>query len=181
MNLEDVAAELDNDRGIRRLWWAVIVVFALGMAACIAKGADRPPDPKLRAQRFPGFGEVALKVDDKEFCALHAADPATRGRGLMQQRDLAGYDAMVFSFDEDSTSTFYMFNTPLPLSIAWFDARGRYVSSADMKPCTQGAPEACLRYHASAAYRYAIEVPKGKLDELGIRTGSRIRVGGRCT
>ena len=89
--------------------------------------------------------------------------------GLMGRSDLSGYDAMVFRFSALTKTPFYMLNTPLPLSIAWFDSAGRFVSSADMAPCL-GRTD-CPTYAAAAAYRYALEVNQGFFEERGVKVG----------
>jgi uncharacterized membrane protein (UPF0127 family) len=68
--------------------------------------------------------------------------------------------------------SFYMRNTPMPLSIAFLDGGGGVVSTADMTPCDDVA--GCPLYHAAAPYRAAIEVPIGGLAALGIETGSTV-------
>ena len=189
MNFEDVAAELESDRGVRWMWWVIGIVFALSLAACLAKGADRPADPVVRnASRFSGFGEIAFRVQPTEgkglpatteFCAIHAPTAETRARGLMEQRDLGGYDGMIFEYEQDVSAQFYMKNTLIPLSIAWFRADGSFVSTTDMEPCT--TQENCPLYAAKSPYRYALEVPKGGLGRLGIGPDSVLEVGGRCS
>ncbi len=87
--------------------------------------------------------------------------------------DMGGADGMVFLFGEPSTSAFWMRDTPMPLSIAFFDAAGAFVSAADMAPCLDGTREDCPRYQAGGPYASAIEVPQGGLDELLIGPGSR--------
>jgi uncharacterized membrane protein (UPF0127 family) len=96
----------------------------------------------------------------------------------MGRKDLGGYDGMIFVFQEDTTGSFYMLNTPLPLSIAWFDSSGQFVSATDMEPCLTG-PD-CPLYSAVRPYRFALEVPKGGLAGLGIGPGSTIEIGGQC-
>jgi hypothetical protein len=71
-----------------------------------------------------------------------------------------------------------MKDTLIPLSIAWFDAAGRYVSETDMTPC--GSATICPLYHAAAPYTVAVEVAKGGLGHLGIGAGSSLTVGGSC-
>jgi uncharacterized membrane protein (UPF0127 family) len=184
MNLEQAAARIDSERGLHWLWAGVWILFALAMGACIAKGADRPADPTLQdSSRVAPFAEVAFSIDPadgdaRDYCALLADSDELRGQGLMGRNDLAGYDAMVFTWDSDVETGFYMLNTPLPLSIAWFDSQGVFVSAADMEPCI-GQTE-CPDYFATRAYRTAVEVPKGGLGSLGAGAGSRISVGGSC-
>ena len=163
------------------LWWVIAIVGVLGVLALLTVGANTPPDPTLGG--LPGFGEVALQVTPAggtatQYCAVLADTDEQRAKGLMGQRDLAGYDAMVFQFAADTTGPFYMRNVPVGLSIAWFGADGTFVSSADMAPC--GDKDGCPNYTATAPYRYAIEVLQGGLGELGIREGSTITVGGAC-
>lgn len=112
------------------------------------------------------------------FCALLAETAAQQARGLMGRRDLAGYDAMVFPFPDDTTAQFYMRNVPVTLSIAWFAADGRYVSSTDMAPCAD--QDGCPLYSAAGPYRYALEVLGGGLGALGIGDGATLSVGGAC-
>jgi len=83
---------------------------------------------------------------------------------------------MAFVYDEPSTGQFWMRDTPLPLSIAFFAADGRFVSAADMDPCLTGPAANCARYSARAPYVTAIEVPQGGLADLGIRRGSRLEL-----
>ena len=65
----------------------------------------------------------------------------------------------------------------VPLSIAWFGADGAFVDRADMEPCPTGAT--CPTFAPSGAYRYAVEVPLGALDGLGLADGSTVALGAR--
>lgn len=96
----------------------------------------------------------------------------------MNRTDLAGYDGMLFQFGQPTTVEFYMKNTLIPLSIAWFDASGHFVSSTDMTPCR--TQDNCQLYAAVSAYTDALEVSEGGLGRLGIGTGSSLTVGGGC-
>ncbi|MDQ3680707.1 MAG: DUF192 domain-containing protein [Actinomycetota bacterium] len=184
----DAATDLLATRwGLRLLRWAVIVLMACALAACVATGANRPADPRLEGQsRVPGFGEVAFRVipspgsgmNAGQYCGLLAETEAQVQRGLMGRRDLAGYDGMVFRFSGDSSSSFYMLNVPVPLTVAWFDAKGRFVSSADMEPCVDR--EDCPLYPPARPYRLALEVMSGGLGRLGVGPGSVMEVGGAC-
>jgi uncharacterized membrane protein (UPF0127 family) len=184
MNLEAVAGELGTDRGLRWLWIGIWVLFALAMGACMSNGADGPDDPVLQdSSRVPGFAEVGFTVDPpsgaaSKHCALLADTQQTRNQGLMNRQDLAGYDGMVFTFEQTTEAQFHMLNTLIPLSIAFFDANGDFVSALDMLPCIQGTE--CENYAATGPYKTAIEVTQGGLPNLGIGPGSSISVGGPC-
>ncbi len=164
----------------------MVALLAASVAAWVANGANRPADPRLASgSRVAGFGEVAFRVrpaaasgaSSGEYCALLAETEAQRARGLMGRRDLAGYDGMVFRFSQDATGTFWMEDVPIPLTVAWFDSSGRFISAADMVPCPDGR---CRSYRPPRPYRFALEVPGGGLDRLGVGPGSVIDVGGAC-
>lgn len=132
---------------------------------------------------FQSFEEVRFVVTgadgkDHEYCALLADTEPLREQGLMGRTDLGGYDAMLFGWDVDTTSAFWMRTVPVWLSIAWFDKSGTHVGQLDMAPC--GDSDSCPRYGAAAAYRWAMETMRGGLDRLGVRPGAMLRVGGRC-
>ncbi|HEX2850592.1 MAG TPA: DUF192 domain-containing protein [Acidimicrobiales bacterium] len=173
------------DRRLPALRWIVALLLVLGMASCVGKGANGVADPKLQESRLPGFGEIGIRVEPgaaraaADWCALLAATDAQRARGLMQVTDLKGYAGMLFRFATDSQGGFWMKDTPMPLSIAFFAADGSFVSATDMDPCV-GKGDSCPVYSAAGAYRYALEVPKGQLPSLGVGPGSRLAVRGPC-
>jgi hypothetical protein len=153
-----------------------------GAPAANGAGLDEPPG---EAERTPlgDFTEGALAVttpggETTGWCVLLALTLAQRQQGLMEVTDLGGYDGMVFAFPEDSETGFWMMNTVMPLSIAWFEADGDLVSTADMEPCTSQTD--CPTYPPTGSYRFALEVPQGGLDRLGVEEGSTISLGGEC-
>ena len=165
------------------------VVLVAGLCAFVLRGADEPADPRVVTEpRRPlaGFAEAPIRVTRPsgsflEWCALLAASAEARAQGMMGQTDLRGYDAMVFQFEEPSDGAFYMYDTPIPLSIAWFDPEGNYISQADMPPCETADPGACPLFRAPRRYTLAVEVPRGGLARLGIEPGSTLTLpGGAC-
>ena len=174
------------DPRVKLLKWAITVLVVMQLGACVAKGANNPDDPRPVEARIPGFGEIAFTMTDgagglpttTELCALLAATQEQRARGLMTVTDMQGYSAMVFRFPSDTAGAFYMRNTPMPLSIAWFRADGTFVSAADMAPCEDR--DGCPTYAPGGPYRYAVEVPQGQLGQVGITTTSVLSLGGGC-
>ena len=128
-----------------------------------------------------GFSEVAVTVTDAQgktcdVCLLAATTEAQRERGLMEVTDpaLGGYEGMLFEFPDDQSGSFWMRDTPMPLSIAYFDRNGKVVSITDMAPCAD--KPSCPSYPAGGAFRYALEVPKGELGRVLVAKGSRITI-----
>lgn len=180
--------EVPRPRLIR--WTVTAVVLIVGLVVLV-QGANRPADPILQDQaRVPvaEFGQVSYQVSGGSEpepgsagwrCALLAETPEQQQRGLMGRTDLAGHDGMLFRFPTDTSTSFFMKDTLIPLSIAFFDATGRFVSSADMPPC--GDQPECPTYSARGRFRYALEVPEGDLPRLGIGSGARIDLRDGCT
>ncbi len=181
----------------------LVAAAALVLAGCSSSGSRAPgatagstaPPPASTAspttpttapQPPQGFTAVTLVVTAADgttsrWCVWLADTELLRQRGLMGVTDpeLGGLAGMLFRFDQDSTDRFWMRDTPLALSIAWYDASGRFVSSTDMAPCP-GDAATCPTYGATGPYRDAIEVPQGQLGASGLVQGSTISVGDRC-
>jgi uncharacterized protein len=114
-----------------------------------------------------------------EVCLWAALTADQHARGLMGVTDLSGADGMVFRFGGETTSPFWMRDTPTPLSVAFFGADGMFVSAVDMTPCVDGPAAACARYAAAGPYTDAVEVALGTLPGLLMTPGSRLEVLGR--
>jgi uncharacterized membrane protein (UPF0127 family) len=160
-----------------------VLAGGLVLAFALADRDDERDGEQVERIPFGDFGEVGLTVETDEGstilgCLLAAVTTEQRQRGLMEVTDLQGYDGMAFVYDADTNGGFYMRNTPMPLSIAWVSDDGTVVDTADMEPCADRSD--CPTYPSSRAYRVAIEVPQGELDELGIVEGSTVTVGGDC-
>ena len=125
---------------------------------------------------FDGFGAAEIVIVNGEgshrSCVLTADTRRQQERGLMGQGDLDDYAGMVFRFSVEQEQAFWMRNTSIPLSIAFFDARGAFVSAADMEPC--GDRDDCPVYRSGGAASFALEVPKGRLAAVGATPGSRL-------
>ncbi len=133
-----------------------------------------------------GFTTVSALVTsaDGETCTVClwlAVSSDERSRGLKGVTDLGDAAGMAFVFDGPSDGAFVMIDTPTPLSIAWFDADGGFVSALDMEPCTEARSSDCARYRADAPYTLAVEMFQGELDVVGIGPGSTIELlAGSC-
>ncbi len=126
-------------------------------------------------QGFEQRAATATKDDGTvcELCLWVAATGDQRALGLMYVTDLGGPDGMVFRYDAPTTAAFWMKNTVMPLSIAFYDAAGAFLDAFDMAPCTA---DPCVTYPTPSNFVDAIEVPQGMLAELGLVPGSVLAV-----
>ncbi len=115
-------------------------------------------------------GRVRLTVGGEQFDVELAVTPEQRRQGLMFRERLGEREGMLFVFDDEQTVSFWMRDTPLPLSIAFIDARGVIVHVADMEPYSEAPVPS--RYPV----RYALEVNKGALERAGIEVGDLVEL-----
>jgi len=101
---------------------------------------------------------------------IFIADTAVRRqRGLMYATGLPARAAMLFVFDQPTVhSGFWNNNVPIDLHVAFLDADGRI-----MEFVTLEARSREVRRPAQP-YRYALEMPAGRYEELGIKVGDRL-------
>jgi hypothetical protein len=108
---------------------------------------------------------IPLTIAGHQLQAELATTPEQRSRGLMFREDLPENGGMLFVFPQTRQVSFWMKNTPLPLSIAFLDADKRILNIVDMEPFDETS-------HPSAGpARYALEVHQGWFAERGIEAG----------
>jgi uncharacterized membrane protein (UPF0127 family) len=135
-----------------------------------ASGAEPSGFSTVRAVITEADGDVC------EVCLWLADEAEERARGLMGVTDLGDAVGMVFRFDEPTLGPFYMFQTPTPLSIAWFAPDGAHVGTAEMAPCLDTPAGECPLYGPDREYDLAVEVFSGGLEALGLGPGSRLEL-----
>ena len=129
-----------------------------------------------------GFASVVVRVTDPsgevcEPCMWLATTREERASGLMGVTSLGGLDGMAFAYSDAAVRRFWMKDTLLPLSIAFVDATGTVVDTADMDPCTA---DPCPNFGPEIPFTLALEVPQGRLDDLGLVPGSTVELAGAC-
>lgn len=97
-----------------------------------------------------------------------ADTPHSREHGLMRRTRLCADCGMVFVYEQAAQLSFWMKDTPLPLSIAFINADGRILNIAEMLAAT-------TNLHASlGTARYALEMNSGWFARHGIVPGVRV-------
>lgn len=140
----------------RRLTRALAGPLAVLLLAC----SGGVPGARLEVQ--------PLVVGNERITAELAWTPEDRRRGLMHRESMPEDHGMLFIFPEEKMLSFWMKNTPLPLSIAFADAGGRIVSIADLEPNSETVVSS--RKPAS----YALEMNRGWFARHGVLTGDSI-------
>lgn len=93
-----------------------------------------------------------------------------RKQGLMRQRSL-GYDrGMLFIFDEVSTGSMWMKNTPLPLDIIFVAPDSQIINIA-----RRTTPLSEEEITPAAPRKFVVEVRAGFADRFGLTDSARVR------
>lgn len=165
----------------------ITLVALLALAACSGAGdaavaptstTSAPPTTTVAGVPPDGYRAVqaAVTAADGEVCELCvwlAETADQRSRGLMYATTLQPAQAMAFVYPRPTTSSFWMRNTSLPLSIAFYDAAGAFMDSFDMAPCTSVA---CPSYPTPRQFSVAVETYAGDLPQLLMVPGSTLEL-----
>jgi hypothetical protein len=132
---------------------AVLVLAALALAACL--------------RTLP---TIPVEIAGVEFRVEVARSESEKARGLMHRRVLGERRGMIFVYDADEHLSFWMKNTKVPLTLAFLARDGEILQVEELKPLSL-RPATSLR-----AARYALELPAGSLQRLGVAPGDRVRL-----
>ena len=135
--------------------FSVIFMFLM-FSSCSSSNLDKKT---IKIQKQDGtFVSVIAEIADTE---------ESRTYGFMNRKKIPDGTGMLFVFDYDQVLSFWMKNTPTALSIAYITSDGYIKDIFDMKPFS-------LSSVVSTGYvRYALEVPKGWFDKVGIKKGDK--------
>ena len=91
-----------------------------------------------------------------------------RNHGFMERKNIPDGTGMIFIFDKEQILSFWMKNTPHPLSIAYIDSRGKIRNIYDMTPYS------LTPIKSTSSCRYALEVPQGWYKANNVQVGDII-------
>lgn len=128
-------------------------VTTIAFASCTKK----LPTKKIFIQKANGE-KIALT------CEI-ADDNDEREKGFMFRKKIPHGTGMLFVFQKDELLSFWMKNTPTPLSIAFADSHFVIRDIFDMNAFSTDSVQSSVRC------RYALEVPQGYFKSVGIQLG----------
>ncbi|MCQ2240668.1 DUF192 domain-containing protein [Treponema sp.] len=99
-----------------------------------------------------------------------AVKPEERNYGFMNRKNIPAGTGMLFVFETEQQLSFWMKNTPHPLSIAYIAKNGTVRDIFDMKPYSLSS------ILSTGSVKYALEVPKGWFEANGIKSGDKVKI-----
>jgi uncharacterized membrane protein (UPF0127 family) len=123
-----------------------------------------------KTKKLPVQDVKIIRQDGSEFIvkAEIAIKPEDRNHGFMERKNIPDGTGMLFIFERDQTLSFWMKNTPHPLSIAYIDSKGKIRNIFDMNPYSTDS------IISTVSVRYALEVPQGWYKKNGITEGDTV-------
>jgi uncharacterized membrane protein (UPF0127 family) len=111
---------------------------------------------------------ITVSINKHIFMVEVASTHEQRAKGLMFRKTLKENHGMLFMFPADQFLSFYMKNTYVPLSLAYISSDGKIIQIEDLKPLDE------TPVYSKAQARYALELPRGTFESLGIHTGDTV-------
>ncbi len=151
----------------RTLAVVCLALIGVGTAGC---GPSEPNE-------LEKLGMVTMSIKGQRFKLWIADEPDEQLKGLMfvtadQMKPLpSGTErGMLFVFNRDHTSSFWMKNTIIPLDIAYIAADGRVVKTYTMAPLDDRPNQ----YPPGEPYRFVVEVRGDRFGKLGLVAGDSL-------
>ncbi len=141
--------------GVRALLFAAASLFFLSCAG------ELPMEVQTLTLKRADGSTVSVRAEI-------ASTPAQQSRGFMKRKRIPDGTGMLFVFAKDEVLSFWMMNTPHPLSIAYIDSSGRIRDIYDMTPFSLAPVK------STVSVRYALEVPQGWFDRVNIKIGDTL-------
>lgn len=166
---------------------AALLAISIIAVAC-ATNADEYPEPVfIESQDCDDLNHGLLPVTDLTLSTdgldipiqVEIADvPSEREQGFMCRESIPPGTGMLFIYNADRDSGFWMYNTYVPIDILHIDSFGRVVDKIEMSPCPRNgaddddwrvmcATESAI-YTPMRSWRYALELPAGWLADEGV-------------
>jgi uncharacterized membrane protein (UPF0127 family) len=152
----------------------LLLVFSL-QAAWGAETADAAVASKAAAElhlpvaNASDGAQIAMRVGNRRIKAEVASTAQSREQGLMQRTILCEDCGMLFVFEKADKYSFWMQDTPLPLSVAFIDATGEITNIEEM------APDTTVLHDSQGKALFALEMNGGWFSRNGITPYAKVR------
>jgi uncharacterized membrane protein (UPF0127 family) len=119
----------------------------------------------------PKFKKSQIKIKNKTLQIELAETQEQHSYGLMNREKLPENTGMLFVFDAEEQRFFWMKNTFINLSIAYFDKNKKIIDIQDMKAATSSLDEILPSNPSKGKAKYALEVNQGWFEKNNIKVG----------
>ena len=147
----------------------VAILGFVTITSCDSKSSQNNRPEETIEIEFIKDGDLSLRNNDSIIKNIEievANTESKRQIGLMNRSQMEENRGMLFMFDQDNSTGFWMKDTRIPLDIIFVGADSTVINvQKNAKPYDR------TNYPAAAPYRYALEVNGGSADKWGIKEG----------
>ena len=149
----------------------LLALGAFGPAACRPLSPS-PPAPDLTVETI----RIASATDTFAARVEVASNPRQRRIGLSRRTVLNDDAGMLFLFEGEQprATSFWMFRTRIPLSIAFLDSASVIREIREMRPCRSPLSLLCPSYRSAVPFHAALEMPGGYFARRGLGVDDRV-------
>jgi len=122
------------------------------------------------------FQKKKIQIKNLKITVEVAQSESEHARGLMFRSKLEKNTGMLFIFEDERPRSFWMKNTFIPLTIAYFDKDKKLIETLDMEPVKSEMDQAPRVYPSSLPAQYALEMPRGWFKKNNIKVGDKLIV-----
>lgn len=152
-----------------RLSLALLALITLS-ASC---APSESPEAEQTMQQYLEQYPLCLVSESRQhkIKVEYAVTGGQRAIGLMNREHLEVDSGMLFYYPTTERRSFWMFQTLIPLDIAFIASDGEIMQIFTMQPCDSDDPRLCVSYPPRQAFRTALEMSAGYFRETGFGPG----------
>lgn len=150
----------------------ILVAAFIVFVGLLSQGKLNPVLNKIAV--VPSTTQKTIKIDTTEIQVEIAKTNDEKAKGLSNRTSLDEKSGMVFVFNQNSTATFWMKDTKIPLDFIWVND-DKIVGIEKNVPIQPGVDDSQLkRYQSPSVIDYVIEVNAGFSDKYNIKVGQSL-------
>lgn len=145
------------------------LLLSLGIALLPAAGCgrDRSSAPPAAVKTVNDY--FTIGVGNRDVRAQLAVTEPEMEHGLMERRDLAPNEGMLFVYAQPQEMSFWMHDTPTPLDVGFFDRGGKLREIYQMQPFDETTVAS-----RSKDLQFALEMNQGWFHSNGVEAGAQL-------
>lgn len=146
--------------GIKIAFGLLVVIFSTSMSTAA----------------IPLFSRTKLKVGHKIISVEIADTPEKLSYGLMHRKSLGENEGMLFIFPQEQPLSFWMKNTYIDLSIAFFSKEKVLLEVKEMMAAKSELQSHFETYQSTRPAQYALEMRRGWFTRNNIKVGNKLEL-----
>lgn len=145
-------------------------------APAVTETVTPSPSPAL-PQPQGTLPQESVTVGSATITAEIADDDEERGSGLSWRTSLGENDGMLFVFEQKDIYSMWMYGMQFPLDVIWIND-DTVVDISENVPAPENPFSADIpSYRPKAEINYFLEVNAGYVNQHGIKTGDKVKIG----